>query len=246
MLDTDTGHPRPTGAPRRADYGAVRLGQRDIDGLILCAEHFGAPYDLLAAALGAQPARLRGITARWRRAGYAATGRLGPGPAWCWLTPGGMTAAGLGYPATRPALARLAHIRAVLAARLWLQAVPAWDQGRPWWHSERRLRAALGPGVGVGHLPDAEIHWPSTETCPYPGQVWALEVELTPKPIARTTRIMGGLLTGPARYAQVIYLTAPAARPVVTRSAATIPAGQQARITIRDLPPSAFPPEALL
>ena len=76
-----------TGTPRRADYGAVRLGQRDIDGLILCAEHYGAPYDLMAAALGAQPARLRAITARWRRAGYAATGRLGPGPAWCWLTP---------------------------------------------------------------------------------------------------------------------------------------------------------------
>jgi hypothetical protein len=199
----------------------------------------------LAAALDAQPARLRGITARWRRAGYAATGRLGPGPAWCWLTPGGMTAAGLGYPATRPALARLAHIRAVLAARLWLQASPAWDQGRPWWHSERRLRAAH-PGLGAGHLPDAEIHWPSTETCPYPGQVWALEVELTPKPIARTTRIMGGLLTGPARYARVIYLTAPAARPVVTRSAAAVPAAAQARITIRDLPPSAFPPEVPL
>jgi hypothetical protein len=76
-----------TGTPRRADYGTVRLGRRDIGGLILCAEHFSAPYDLLAAALGAQPARLRGIVARWRRAGYAATGRLGPGPAWCWLTP---------------------------------------------------------------------------------------------------------------------------------------------------------------
>ena len=234
-----------TGTPRRADYGAVRLGRRDIDGLILCAEHGGAPYDLLAAALGAQPARLRGIVARWRKAGYAATGRLGPGPAWCWLTPAGMAAAGFGYPASRPALARLAHIRAVLAARLWLQAGPAWDQGRAWWHSERRLRAALPrPGVGVaGHLPDAEIHWPSIETSPYPGQVWAVEVELTPKPLARTTRIMAGLLGGPARYAQVLYLTAPAARPVVTRAAATLPPSQQDRLIIRDLPASAFTPE---
>ncbi len=246
MLETDRDHTHhtATGPPRRADYGAVRLGQRDIDGLILCAEHFGAPYDLLADALSVQPARLRGITARWRRAGYAATERLGPGPAWCWLTPAGMTAAGLGYPATRPALARLAHIRAVLAARIWLQASPAWTQGRPWWHSERRLRAALGSGAGTGHLPDAEIHWPSTQTCPYPGQVWALEIELTPKPAARTTRIMGGLLTGPPRYAQVIYLTAPAARPVVTRSADAISAGQKPRITIRALPPYAFTPEA--
>ena len=118
-----------TGAARRADYGAVHLGRRDIDGLILCAEHYGAPYDLLAGALGAQPARLRGITARWRRAGYAATGRLGPGPAWCWLTPAGMAAAGLGYPASRPALARLAHIRAVLAARHLAPGQPGLEPG---------------------------------------------------------------------------------------------------------------------
>ncbi len=197
-----------TGAARRADAGAVHLGRRDIDGLILCAEHYGAPYDLLAVALGTQPARLRGITARWRKAGYAATGRLGPGPAWCWLTPAGMTAAGLGYPASRPALARRAPLRAGRAARRGLAASPAGAPGRPRWHSERRLRAAL-PGVGVGHRPDAEIHWPSIQASPYAGQVWAVEVwavevELTPKPLARTTRIMAGLL-GPARYAQVIY-----------------------------------------
>ena len=136
-------HDTVTTTARRADYGQVRLGRRDIDGLILCAEQSGAPYDLLAAALGAQPARLRGITARWRRAGFAATGRLGPGPAWCWLTPGGMAAAGLGYPATRPALARLAHIRAVLAARLWLQAAP----GRPSRPGPRPGRPAARPAV---------------------------------------------------------------------------------------------------
>jgi len=230
-------------APRRSDYGAVRLGRRDIDGLILCAEQHGAPYDLLGSALGVQPARLRGITARWRRAGLAATGRLGPGPAWCWLTPAGMTAAGLGYPPGRPALARLAHHRAVLAARLWLAAAPAWTQGYAWWQSERRLRAARPVPARPGHLPDAEVHWPSLPHSPYAGQIWAIEIELTPKPLPRTARIMGGLLAGPARYAQVLYLTAPAARPVVTRAAAAIPAAQQDRIVIRDLPPSAFTPE---
>jgi len=75
---------------RRADAGTIRLSQRDIDGLLLCGEHYGAPADLLATALRAEEARLPAITARWRRAGYAATGRLGPGPAWCWLTPAGM------------------------------------------------------------------------------------------------------------------------------------------------------------
>jgi hypothetical protein len=38
---------------RRADAGTVRLSQRDIDGLMLCGEHYGAPYDLLPA--GEQP-----------------------------------------------------------------------------------------------------------------------------------------------------------------------------------------------
>jgi hypothetical protein len=53
---------------------------------------------------------------------------------------------------------------------------------------------------------------------------------------------MSGLLT-PARYAQVIYLTAPAARPVLTRAAATVPADHRSRIVIRDLSPYAFTPE---
>jgi hypothetical protein len=235
-------HDGGTATARRSDYGTVRLGRRDIDGLIMCAEHYGAPYDLLAAALAAQPARLRGITVRWRRAGFAATGRLGPGPAWCWLTPGGMAATGLGYPANRPAMARLAHHRAVLAARLWFQAAPARTQGYAWWHSERRLRAAQPVPARAGHLPDAEIHWPSLETSPYAGQVWAVEVELTPKPLPRTAQIITGLLTS-ARYAQVIYLAAPPARPVLTRAAAGLPPGPQSRLVIRDLPSSAFTPD---
>jgi hypothetical protein len=119
---------------RRADAGTVRLSQRDIDGLLLCGEHYGAPYDLLALALRVQPDRLPALVARWRRAGYAATGRLGPGPGWCWLTRDGMTATGLGFPALRPSLGRLAHIRAVLAARLWLTAGPSWIGGHAWWH----------------------------------------------------------------------------------------------------------------
>jgi hypothetical protein len=100
--------------------------------------------DLLAAALGVAPARLRGITARWRKAGYAATGQLAPGPAWCWLTAAGMTATGLGYRPGPPSLARVQHVRALLAVRLALQAGPDWRQHRPWWQSERRI-SRCGP-----------------------------------------------------------------------------------------------------
>src|ERR1700733_4386100 len=221
---------------RRADAGMVRTGGRDIAGLLLCGEQYGAPYALLAAALGVQPARLRGIVARWRNAGFAQTGRLGPGPSWCWLTAQGMARAGLPYPAAPPRLARLAHVRAVLAVRLWLEGSQAWRSGGAWWESERRLRGAVRR-VPAPHVADAEIHWPSVEGCPYAGQVWAVEVELTPKTAGRTTRIMSGLLT--ARYAQVVYLCSAAARPVVTRSAEGFSPGQRARFAIRDLPASA-------
>jgi hypothetical protein len=229
------------GAPRRSDAGQVRLSGRDVTGLVLCAEHYAAQYDLLAGALGVQPARLRGIVARWRGAGLARTGTLGPGPAWCWLTPAGMSACGLGYPARPPALARLAHIRAVLAVRLWLESGQAYAGGQAWWRSERNIRAALPSNAGTAHIADAEICWPSLEGGNYAGQTWAVEVELTPKPAARTARIMTGLLSRRG-YDQVVYLASPGARPVVARAAAGLPAAQRSRVAIRDLPLTAALP----
>ena len=226
---------------RRVDAGVVQLSQRDIDGLLLCGEHSGAPFDLLATALRVEPERLSALTSRWRRAGFAATGRLGPGPKWCWLTRDGMAATGLGFRAGPPALGRLAHLRAILAARLWMEASPAWREGQPWWHSERRLRAGQPAADRAEHIPDAEIHWPSIDGSPYAGQVWAIEVELTPKSAGRTTRIMAELLA-PMQYALVVYLTAARARPVVTRAAGSLPPGEQSRVVIRDLPGYAFAP----
>jgi hypothetical protein len=218
----------------------LSLGHHDIDGLVLCAEHVAAPLDLLATALDVGPARLCEIVARWRRVGYAATGRLGPGPGWCWLTPAGMADTGLGYPPGPPRPTRLAHLRAVLAARLWLQELPAldWDLGRPWWQSERRIRRK-GPAVGTHH-PDAEIWWPSETDSPYAGQVWAVEVELTARNATRTEAIMTAMTT--AGYGRVLYLTSPAAYPVVARCAAALPAGTLATVTVHDLPPAAYSP----
>jgi hypothetical protein len=54
---------------RRADAGSVRLGGRDVAGLLLAGDMYGAQYDLLAAFLSVQPTRLRAIVARWRNAG---------------------------------------------------------------------------------------------------------------------------------------------------------------------------------
>ena len=121
---------------------------------------------------------------------------------------------------------------------LWFAASPAWGEHQGWWQSERRIRRK-GPAAGT-HRPDAEIWWPSIDGSPYAGQVWAIEVELTAKHAARTAAIMEGL-TAPAGYAQVLYLTAPAARGVVARCADALPAG--APVTVWDLPPSAYAPD---
>ena len=75
-----------------------------------------------------------------------------------------MTGTGLGFPATRLALGRLAHLRAILAARLWTAANPAWAQGQAWWQSERRLRADQPAAGRKGHIPAAAViaAWPVT------------------------------------------------------------------------------------
>ena len=226
---------------RRSDAGILQITQRDIDGLVLCGEHQGLPYDLLGSALRATEPAVNKLVQRWQRAGYAATARLGPGPWWCWLTKEGMAATGLRYPAGRPGLGQIAHIRAVLAARLWLTNGPVWEQGQAWWQSERRIRTGR-PRNATGHVPDAEIHWPSIEGSPYAGQVWAIEVELTPKPVTRTTGIMTEMLSA-MPYASVVYLTSPAAHRVVTSAAARLGAADQARLAVRGLPEYAFVPE---
>jgi hypothetical protein len=41
---------------RRSDAGRVRLQQRDLDGLLLIADHYAAPYDLLAQSRGPRSA----------------------------------------------------------------------------------------------------------------------------------------------------------------------------------------------
>ena len=47
--------------PRRTDAGTVKLTDRDITGLTLVADQYGAPHDLLADALGVKEERLRGM-----------------------------------------------------------------------------------------------------------------------------------------------------------------------------------------
>ncbi|HEY2550191.1 MAG TPA: hypothetical protein VGI64_06405 [Streptosporangiaceae bacterium] len=241
--------------------GQGALAGRDIAAMVFAAEMYGVQGDQLAAVLAVSEQRARAVAARWRAAGHAESARTGPGPAWTWLTRRGLAACGLPYPAAQPALSRLAHLRAVTAIRLALQASAAYQAAGAHWRSERRLRSRYRGRVGLReHLPDGEVHWPDTAAVAWAGECWAVEAELTPKTVRRTALIMRELLarTGdygcPAaeasqpgrlpRHARVLYVCAPAARPVVVRAAAQL-GGAAARIEIRALPGGAALPAAV-
>jgi hypothetical protein len=251
-----------TPAPGGQTAAAVpaRLAERDIAGLLFVADMYGVQLDQMAAVLGVGESRARAITTSWRRARYAESARLGPGGPWIWLTRAGLAACGLPYPATTPALSRLAHLRAVTAVRLALEATSAYRATGAFWRSERRLRARMGGRVGLReHLPDGEVHWPDGTLAAWAGECWAVEAELTRKTVARTAAIMREILTRtgdygcpaaqarvpghPPRHARVLYLCSPAARPVVARARDTL-GTLGARVEIRDLPPGAGLPRA--
>jgi hypothetical protein len=242
---------------RTADQQAA-LASRDVAGLIFTAEMYGTQLDQLAELLRLTDRQARALVARWSGRGLTESAILGPGPPWIWLTRAGLTACGLRYAATPPALARLAHIRAVTASRLALEAVPAFCDASAHWRSERHLRARLGGRLGArDHLPDGEVHWPDSASVAWAGECWAIEAELTPKTVVRTMSIMRELLTrtgdygcpaaearvpgAPPRHARAIYLCAPAAASTVRRARDAL-GTLAARIEIRALPSAAQVP----
>jgi hypothetical protein len=238
------------------------LAVRDAAALIFAADMYGVQLDQLAALTRGERGA-RAAAARWRELGYAETARLGPGPAWLWVTRAGLAACGLGYSPARPALSRLAHIRAVAATRIALEATSGFQHAAAFWRCERRIRSRHGVGVRQ-HLPDAEVHWPDgppgspdRAAAGWAGECWAVEAELSPKTVARTVAIMREILTRtgdygcpaaeasvpgrPARHARALYLCSPAAIGTVLRARDALgPLG--ARIEVRNLPPGALLP----
>jgi len=237
--------------PAAGRAGAARRADLDRAGLVFVGEMYGVQLDQLALVLGVTPRRAASLAAGWRAAGAAEAAILSQGPRWVWLTKTGLASCGLPYSAGVPGLSRLAHLRAVTAARLAFMAVPQFAAGGAYWRSERRLRARMGR-IGLReHVPDGELHWPDGTGLPWAGECWAIEAELTPKTAARTVSIMRELLgrTGdygclaadiqvpgrPARHARAVYLCSPAAVPVVRRARVEL-GGLGARVEIRLLP----------
>ncbi len=197
------------------------MSERDVAGLLFTAEMYGVQLDQLAARLAVSEVRARALAARWREQGYAESARLGPGRPWVWLTRDGLLACGRPYRSAPPALARLAHLRAVTAVRLALESAPGYLAAGAYWRSERRLRARMGSRVPLReHLPDGEVHWPDTDdpgpdnpgpdgrapdrgrgtAPPWAGECWAIEAELTRKTVRRTAAIMAEILTRTGDY----------------------------------------------
>jgi hypothetical protein len=240
-----------------AEPMAARGAGRDTGGLLFAAEMYGVQLDHLAAVLGVSEARARGVAARWRGQGYADSARLAPGGPWTWLTGPGLAACGLRYTASRPALGRLAHIRAVVAVRLALESAHWYTDGAGYWRSERRLRSRMGGRVGLRqHVPDGEVHWPDDTGVPWAGECWAIEAELTPKTTSRTVTIMRELLArtgdygcaaaevatgGAPRHARVVYVCTAAAQPTVAKARQALGSAAE-RVEIRLLPAGAALP----
>ena len=237
------------------DAGSPDAGSPDAAGLAFVGEMYGVQLDQLAMALDIVPRRVATLAARWRTAGQAEIARLSPGDRWVWLTKRGLADCGLRYAPVTPGLARLAHLRAVTAVRLALAGTRQYADAQAYWRSERRLRARIGGRIGLReHVPDGELHWPDNSVVPWAGECWAIEAELTPKTLARTTAVMREVLarTGdygcpaadvrvpgqPARHARAVYVCSAAALPVVARARDAL-GSLGARIEIRNLPPEA-------
>ena len=237
-------------APR--PRGGRGLAVRDPGALIFAADMYGVQFDQLAVLTG-DARTARAAAARWRELGYAQTARLSSGPDWLWVTRPGLAACGLAYSAARPALSRLAHMRAVTAVRLALEGTSGYAAAGAYWRCERRIRATHGVGLRQ-HLPDAEVHWPDVAPVAWAGECWAVEAELSAKTVARTAAIMREILgrTGdygcpaaeavvpgrPPRHARVLYLCSAAALGTVLRARDSL-GPLAARVEVRDLPPTA-------
>ncbi len=232
---------------RRRDAGLVRLGERDLFALRVVGEQYVVRLSLLAdilatfdrAPVSADAARK--VAARWHRARIAEVAPILAGQgSHAWLTAYGLEQVGLPYRQWAPSAVGLPHADAVTTVRISLEALP---EGR--WVPERTLRQGISRAAGssTAHLPDGELMGPF-------GRV-AIEVELTPKTVERTRKILAGLTSRRSgygeeeeeqtpspglRYGQVRYFTSPEAQSVVEQARDRLPADFAGRVRVDPLP----------
>jgi hypothetical protein len=253
--------------PGAADAGRLPaasgeiLARPDADLLRFVAEMYGVQLDQLAALLADRGETVgeavdvaRALVARWRAARYADTGQLSLGEPWVWATQSGLDACGLRTRLVKPSARLLRHRHAVTDVRLAVQRTAAFREGGAWWRAERSILGAQEFPAST-HVPDGEVHWPAGSRSPWAGEAWAVEVEITPKSVKRTTAIMHEVLTrtshrkGPPgsipildlepRYARLVYVCSATAVRTVLNACAEVGSPLSGRIDVHDLPESA-------
>jgi len=140
----------------------------------------------------------------------------------------------------------------VTEVRLALERTNSWRQSRAWWRSERSILAGEFP-ARLGHAPDGEVHYLAGSGMPWAGEVWAVEVELSRKSVARVASIMEETLDRtsdfgvPARpevpgvaprYARVVYVASASSVMTVLHARAQVGPPRSERIDVHDLPDS--------
>jgi hypothetical protein len=169
-----------------------------------------------------------------------------------WATRRGLDACGLRTRLVKPAAQGLRHTHAVTEVRLAVQRTSSYRRSRAWWRSERSILAGQYPSR-VGHVPDGEVHYPAGTGMPWAGETWAVEVELSRKPVERTAAIMAEVLAkaagdGPApdggaalpRYARLVYVCSPGCVRTVLNARLEVGPPQSARIEVYELPESSI------
>jgi len=206
---------------RRSDYGSVRLTTRDLAILKWIGEQYAIRFDhlqflatryaidLTSDLLGYHGAY--GLSSRWVKLGLVEREKIfADDPMWLWLTKKGIETAGLDHPYKVPAISRFAHVHAVNAVRLHVEA-KAGDSAK--WICEREANA-LRKEEGQKHLIDGLVEYPDEN------ELVGVEVELTQKRQERLNSILKELR---ANYKSVWYFASDEAYGAVASAIRRLP-----------------------
>lgn len=225
----------PTGRARRFDAGVPQLTQRDAELVSWVVEMVGMPLDLLRlAAGGMSEAAARKMVRRWRAAGWVESRKLEPGPWWVLPTRAGIDTFGRhAYDLRPPSVARLAHLREVIVARIWFGLRLAATGVREWrWVSERQLRwelaADLKSAASRAHVVDGVVEYADDQ-----GQLvrTGVEVELSPKAFGV---LRANLTSGADQHQAAFWFVNDRTRALVERAKAE-PYASHSRVEIRHM-----------
>jgi hypothetical protein len=262
-MTTAAAHARNAQASQLPAADEEVLGGPDAAALDFVTEMYGVQLNQLAALLahrgeattGGAADRAGELVARWRVAGLAETGQLSLGQEWVWASRKALRARGLPTKLVRPQVHGLRHTHAVTDVRLAVERATAWRDSGARWRAERSMRIEVGYSP-TEHVPDGEAHYPGDVPSPWAGEIWAVEVEISAKTVARTAEVMLEVLTRTGdydrdvmnslvpetrpRYARLVYVCSPKAARAALSARAELGSPLSARIDIYNLPESAL------